>query len=300
MNMSTSGFDLNAYFKRIGYYAEARPTYDTLAAIQLQHAQAIPFENLNPLLKWPVSLDRNTLQQKLVRDGRGGYCFEQNLLFSHALRECGFRVSWLAARVVWNLPEGTATARGHMLLVVHLDDGPCVADVGFGGLTPTGPLRFHMGTEQTTPHEPFRLRMSEGIFILEARVGGVWKALYHFSMEKQQLLDYEVLSWYLSNHPQSEFVTSLIVARPDANRRYVLRDNRLTVYMVNGPTERYVLTSASALRATMEDVFRLNLPQAHEVDAALARVVAHASRSISEKLLLRVRLERLPAEFLRE
>jgi N-hydroxyarylamine O-acetyltransferase len=34
-----------------------RATLDTLAAIRLCHVQAIPFEDVNPLLGWPVRLD---------------------------------------------------------------------------------------------------------------------------------------------------------------------------------------------------------------------------------------------------
>ena len=72
--------DLDAYLKRIGYTGDGRPTLATLQAIHLRHATAIPFENLTPLLHQPVRLDLASLQHKLIQSGRGGYCFEQNLL----------------------------------------------------------------------------------------------------------------------------------------------------------------------------------------------------------------------------
>lgn len=97
----------------------------------MRHAEAIPFENLNPLLRWPVRLDAPSLQRKMVRAGRGGYCFEQNLLLSHALTALGFRVTGLAARMLWNVPEGVVTPRGHMLLCVDIDEQPYIVDVGF-------------------------------------------------------------------------------------------------------------------------------------------------------------------------
>ena len=49
-------------------------------SIIARHTEAIPFENLNPLLRWPVRLDPASLEEKMVRGGRGGYCFEPNLL----------------------------------------------------------------------------------------------------------------------------------------------------------------------------------------------------------------------------
>src|SRR5262249_15051302 len=88
-----AAIDLNAYFDRIGYSGARTPTLDTLRAVVLRHTEAIPFENLDPLLRRPVRLDAASLQRKLVRDGRGGYCFEHNLLLRHALEGLGFAVT---------------------------------------------------------------------------------------------------------------------------------------------------------------------------------------------------------------
>jgi N-hydroxyarylamine O-acetyltransferase len=265
--------DLDAYLRRVGYSGSPTPTLDTLAAIHLLHAQTIPFENLNPFLGWPVRLDVESLQQKLVRDGRGGYCFEQNLLFSHALRMIGFRVTWLAARVVWNAPADSIPARSHMLLLVDLESRQYVADVGFGGSTLTAPLRLETDVEQATPHEAFRLMGLPSGFLLEANVNGVWEALYRFDLQEQFLPDYEVSSWYLSNHPASRFVTGLMAARPGVDCRYALRNADFAVHHVNGPTERRTITSVPKMRTVLEDVFRLTLPVGSELDAGLERIV---------------------------
>jgi N-hydroxyarylamine O-acetyltransferase len=277
----TSRFDLDAYLERIGYAGPHAATLDTLEAIHAQHPQAIPFENLNPLLHWPVRLDAVSLQQKLVLDGRGGYCFEQNILLYHALRTLEFEVTGLAARVLWNAPEGAAVrARSHMLLLVDLDDRPYVADVGFGGLTLTAPLRLLPDVEQATPHEPFRLLRAGDAFVTQAHVGGAWKALYRFDLQEQLLPDYEVTNWYLSNHPDSQFVTGLIAARADRDRRYALRNNELAVHHMSGQTERRVLANAAGVRAALEDEFRLALPDGPELDAALERLIARSRVSV--------------------
>ncbi len=105
-------FDLEYYFRRIGFTGELAATIGTLRSIHLLHAKTIPFENLNPLLRIPVQLDIDSIYQKLVVDGRGGYCFEHNLLLSHVLKTLGFQVKGLAARVLWNVPEGIMTSRG--------------------------------------------------------------------------------------------------------------------------------------------------------------------------------------------
>ena len=149
--------DLDAYFRRVGYDGPRTATLETLRALHLLQPQAIAFENLDPLLKRPVRLDPASLQAKLVDGGRGGYCFEHNLLFAHVLRALGFKVQEATARVRWGVPPGVHTPRVHALLVVEADGGSYLADVGFGGNVLTGPLLLKSREEQATPHEPFRL-----------------------------------------------------------------------------------------------------------------------------------------------
>ena len=73
----SDSLDLDAYLQRIGLQVDVAPDLATLRAITAAHAAAIPFENLNPLLGLPMDLALPTLEQKLVRDGRGGYCLDR-------------------------------------------------------------------------------------------------------------------------------------------------------------------------------------------------------------------------------
>lgn len=221
-----------------------------------------------------MRLDAVSLQRKLVQQGRGGWCYEHNLLLSYVLRALGFRVTWLAARVLWNAPEGMVPARSHMLLRVDLSGRSYIADVGFGGQTLTAPLRLEADVEQATPHGPFRLIRAGEEFVQQAKVQDKWQTLYRFALHEQVLADYEVSNWYLSNHPASIFTTGLIAARPDSDRRYALRNNELAIHFLNGKTERRVLANAAELRETLEGPFRLTLPDSPEVAAALQRLTA--------------------------
>jgi N-hydroxyarylamine O-acetyltransferase len=267
-----ANIDLEAYFERIRYSGPRAVTLETLAAIHLRHPIAIPFENLNPFLRWPVRLDAPSLEQKLVRDRRGGYCYEHNLLLSDVLQQLGFQVRWLAARVLWNVPEGTVRPRSHMLLLIELPEGRYVADVGFGGLTLTGPLRLQGGIEQQTPHEPFRLIATGEGHVMEARIDGAWRALYAFDLQEQVLTDYEIVNWYLCNNPGSHFVTGLVAARPDRGCRYALRGTEFAVHSLTAGTERRVLTSAAELLTVLQNTFHITLPEGPELEAALHRL----------------------------
>ena len=267
-----SDFELDAYLARIGYAGPRTATLEALQAVHALHPAAIPFENLNPLLGWPVSLDVNSLQAKLVNGGRGGWCFEHNTLFRHALEALGFSVTSLAARVLWNAPPNSPMGpRSHMLLLVDLGGTIYLADVGFGGNVLTTPLRLEPHIEQPTPHETHRLLPLECGFVLEGFIGGEWKPFYRFTLEPQFPADYEVSNFYLCHHPSSFFRQMLVSARATQDGRYALRNNALAIHR-KGETEKRTLTSAAALRSSLEIDFTLKLPESPEVDAMLERI----------------------------
>ena len=272
--MPASVIDLEAYFDRIEYDGATTPTLETLQRLHALHCEHIAFENLSPLLGDPVRLDLASLQDKLVTRRRGGYCFEQNLLFAQVLKQLSFTVKGLGARVRWNVPDDVLTARGHMLLLVRLVDGEHIADVGFGGMTLTAALLLAPEIEQMTPHEPFRLRLAGDTYTLEAKLAQSWKALYAFDLREHVLPDYEVASWYLSNHPQSHFVTGLVAARAEPGRRHALRNNSYSVHELGGETRTRVLGSVDELKQTLADAMRLRLPDHPALDAKLGTLIA--------------------------
>jgi N-hydroxyarylamine O-acetyltransferase len=265
--MSETVADVDAYFSRIGYAGAREPTLAVLQAIVLAHATAIPFENLDVLLKRPIRLDPPSLYRKLVHGRRGGYCFEHNLLLLELLRRLGFRAYGLAARVQWGRPPGAVGPRIHMLLHVDLVEGSHIADVGFGGLTPTAPLALTAADDQPTPHETFRLVAIGSEFDLEARLGDRWGSLYRFSPQQQFVADYEVANWFTSTHPQSLFVNHVIASRPGPKRRYTLFNNRSVIRHLNGPSERHTLRGAAEFADVLGRDFGIALPGSGDVTA---------------------------------
>jgi N-hydroxyarylamine O-acetyltransferase len=268
--------DLDAYFERLGYDGPAEPKLRTLQRIHALHAEKIPFENLSPFVGEPVRLDIESLQDKLLARGRGGWCFEHNILFAHMLEAIGFDVSRLAARVRWNVPPERVTARSHMLLRVRLPEGDYIADVGFGGLTLTAPLKLEPGVEQATPHEPHRITQLPAGYQLEARIAGEWNTLYTFDLAEQQLADYEVSNWYLCNHPDSQFLKGVIAARAEPSRRHALRATRYAIHFPDGRTERREIASVSEYRELLEGPLAIRLPDAPGLDERLERMISES------------------------
>ena len=270
---TTTRIDLDAYLTRIGVPQAHAADLPTLRRVVAGHARAIAFENIDAFTGRTPRLDPAALADKLVDGGRGGWCFEQNLLLRGALDELGFATTGLAARVLWRRPpDAPVPPRGHMLLRVDLDQGPHIVDVGFGGLTLTGVLALEPGAEQSTPHEPFRLWPDGTGYLMQAELGGAWTTLYRFDLTEQHPADYEVTNWYLANHPESHFVSSLMLARPDADRRFALNGRMLSVYHLGGPAECRELDSPAAIRDALIEHFQLDLSGLPDLDQALRRL----------------------------
>jgi N-hydroxyarylamine O-acetyltransferase len=266
--------DLDAYLRRIAYDGPRAPTLATLRALQAQHARTIAFENLDTLAGRAVKLDIAALEHKLVASGRGGYCFEHNTLFAHALAALGIETVALAARVVWERPADEVRPRTHMVLLAAVREGRYLCDVGFGGLTPTGPLALTPDLEQETPHEVFRVLSVGEEFAVEARVRGQWKRLYRFDLQAQQPCDIELLNFFVMGHAESPMAGRLLAARAEPGRRFALLNGSLAIHHANAPSEQRELRSVAELRGALRECFALNVPDGGDVDAALARVLA--------------------------
>ena len=62
---------LSAYLNRIGYSGPTQPTLDVLRAVHRQHLLSIPYENLDIHLGRELSLDLDTIFDKIVTRQRG-------------------------------------------------------------------------------------------------------------------------------------------------------------------------------------------------------------------------------------
>ena len=267
--------DLNGYFDRINFRGVAEPNLDVLQDLVTAHTHAIPFENLDPVMGVPVDdLSAEALTDKLVHRRRGGYCYEQNGLIGYVLSEVGFRVRRLAGRVIWMLPpDAPFPAQTHTVLAVTFpgSQGSYLVDVGFGGQTPTSPIRIETGSVQQTTHEPYRLEDRRDGLVLQALIRGEWVPLYEFTTRTAPEIDLKVGSWYVSTHPGSHFVTGLMVARVTDDARLNLAGRNLTIHRADG-SEKILLDDAAAVVDTLSDRFGIGIEDLGERSALEARI----------------------------
>jgi N-hydroxyarylamine O-acetyltransferase len=271
--------DLDGYFQRVGYGGDRSANLALLETLHLLHPGAIPFENLDPLLGRPVAIDVSSLENKLVHGHRGGYCFEQNGLFQHILTALGFRVTPLAARVRWMLPpDAPPTPLSHMLLKAELSEGSFLCDVGFGGQSPTAPIRFASGLVQETAHGVYRLLEARGSFDLEMRLPDGWVTMYRFTDEAQTARDYEVYNWFTATHPQSRFVNNLVAARVVSEDRLTLFNKELAFQRRDGSREKRMLEGPAELHEVLTRDFGINIAR-NDIEAIWSRLPTQENRS---------------------
>jgi arylamine N-acetyltransferase len=192
----------------------------------------------------------------------------------YVLEELGFGVRRFGARVVWTVAAGAPVpSQTHTLLAVTLPGSqqPLLVDVGFGGQTPTSPIRLETGGVQQTTHEPYRLQDRRDGLVLQALIRGDWQSLYEFATRTAPPIDLKVGSWYVSTHPSSHFVTSLMASLVTADGRCNLSGRNLAIHR-GGATEKVRLDDGSAVVDTLSDRFGINVADAGERRVLEARI----------------------------
>lgn len=272
--MSQALQHLDIYLQRLGYDAPPAPTLDTLRELQRRHTATFAFETLATFLGEPVPIDLASLQRKVLHEGRGGYCYELNRLFLALLQDLGFAARGLTARVVMGGPEDAPTARTHMFVLATLDGLEYLADVGFGGMVPTAPLRLDTQAPQSTPHEDYRLARIDGGYALRAKVGEEWRPMYVFDLTSAQEVDYVVGNWYVSTHPESPFKGRMFAARTGDGIRKTLSDGSYAVHRLGQPSQRRELADADEVMAVLEEELGIRISDAAALRVAIARRLA--------------------------
>jgi N-hydroxyarylamine O-acetyltransferase len=263
--------NIDAWFERIGFAGSIAPSLETLSQLIQLHVAAIAFENLDPLMGVPVRLDLANLQQKLLFDRRGGYCLEHNLLFKAMLEELDFEVKIHGSTVRWGHDDAEERPQSHVVLTVDVAGVTYLVDVGFGGLTPTAPLRLRTDVEQPTPHEPFRLSETDGLWRLDVQLGEDWKALYTF--DRSELGDEQLLAINETVSTRGTQAEKRIAARAEKGRRLALGNLKFNTHVTGGESEARLLTSVAELREVLSGPFGIQLPNDERLDPMLQRIV---------------------------
>ncbi len=252
-------FSADGYFERIGWSGPRTPTIDSLAGILRAHMARIPWENLDVLLGRGVSLDLDSIYDKLVVSKRGGYCFEQSTLLAAGLSHAGFSPVAHAARVILIRPRSEAP-RTHMFLTVPVDGVRYMVDPGYGGYGPLVPMPLVADAVVCEGRDRHRLVRREGEWVLEGEIEGAWKPFWTSTLEAGPPIDFVMANYYTSTHPQSAFATMLLMRALTPDGARVTVANRDVTSARDGVFEKSQLADRAALRKLLADHFGIDLP----------------------------------------
>jgi N-hydroxyarylamine O-acetyltransferase len=245
-----------AYLARISYNGSLEPTAETLRTLHLAHLYAVPFENLDIHLGRKITCDESRFFHKIVAMRRGGFCYELNGAFASLLRELGFRVTLLSARVARE--DGTASPDfDHLALRVDLDQ-PWLADVGFGDSF-LEPLRLTPEIEQEQKRARFRIAAVGDVMIVQRQLPQEnWKSQYRFTLRPHRLEDFEPRCQFQQTSPDSHFTRQRLCTLPTADGRITLSDLKLIRTTTQGREERE-LQNEDEWRAALLEHFGVRL-----------------------------------------
>ncbi len=246
--------DLPAYFERIGLTHAPAADLEGMEVLQRAHLLSIPFENLDIALGRGISLDPARVFDKLVTRGRGGYCFEHNLIFLAVLHALGFAARPLIGRV-WLMAEDVP-GRTHRLNRVEMGGRVWIADVGFGGsLAPVLPLESdHVRTTSDGVRHRFVTDADHG-WMLERDFGKGYQRQYSFTLEKAWPIDFVLGNHYTSTAPASLFTSVKMVSIPTPAGFVSLMDRKLR--LASGDVRE--IANAAAYRGALRRYFGIDL-----------------------------------------
>jgi N-hydroxyarylamine O-acetyltransferase len=250
--------DVPSYLARIAYSGPTTPTPkpETLRAIHRAHLLTVPFENLDIALGREIVVDEAAIVRKIVKQRRGGFCYELNGAFAALLRALEFRVTLLSARVS-RAGGGEGPEFDHLTLRVDLDQ-PWLADVGFGDSF-LEPLRLVPGTEQKDAAGTFRLQpLGERLQLEKLGPDGIWKRQYSFAQQPRNLPDFAAMCSYHQTSPESHFTQNRICTRATPDGRITLSGMKLIVSR-NGGREEKMLSSEEERNQVLQQFFGIRL-----------------------------------------
>ncbi|CAI7599326.1 unnamed protein product [Penicillium crustosum] len=242
---------LELYLSRIGYSHPAqsesnllqqlrqdieKDALSALCHLQRRHLAAIPWGNsaLHYSQHHTISLNPQSLFEKMVERQLDGYCMENTGIFLIVLRSLGYlvyatggRVSHAAAKGVDN---GLYLAIGHMVLIVTIGGEKYMVDVGFGNNCATAPLLLQEGATATAiaPSEMRIVRESiaeftdpsQKIWIYQTRYNPESKWLPQICFSEAEFLpqDFGVMNFSVSQSRTSWFTQVFVCMRMILNQ----------------------------------------------------------------------------------
>ncbi|WP_411146748.1 arylamine N-acetyltransferase family protein [Streptomyces sp. x-80] len=221
------GVDLDAYLARVGYRGDVAADLSTLRGLHAAHVDAIAFDNLDALFgRTVVPLDLDSVQDKIVRQGRGGWCLEQVVLAAAVLDRIGFTFTAFAGRTRIRTGNKLGPAL-HVALCVELDGERWLYDVSFGAHGLHEPIRLAESARLDGDWSFDLVREPSGEHVLRFLGPEGPAELYGFTLDVRHPSDFEILNHFCLTHPRSPFNHRMVLQRTRPEVRHLLAGSTL-------------------------------------------------------------------------
>lgn len=211
------------YLKVVNYKGEVNKNIETLREIHKKHLLNIPFENLNIINKIPLEFNFESLCNKIIKEGRGGLCYELNGLFLQLLREIGFDAQFLGAQV-----SEYGNEYDHVLIMVKLDGESWLLDVGFGDNF-LYPIKLILNEPQKDIKGYYKIVKSkdEQYDLVKSKDNKLYNKQYTFTLKERRLEEFEDRCRWFETSESSRFNKYKLCAKETEHGRISLKDYRL-------------------------------------------------------------------------
>lgn len=261
--------DVEKYLSRIGLVAPVEPSLEALRSVHTCHLLSVPFEDLTVHSGGRVQLDLPLLYDKIVNKRRGGFCFENNGLFSWLLVKLGFQVTLLSGQVKSLKTGRYGPPFDHLILMVSLEGRRWLCDVGFGVPGFSLPLSLETSGPQEQGHRVYRIRKDMDMHFLEWQqeenrgADGDWREIYKFTLEPRCLEDFAEMCQYHQSSPCSIFFCKSLctILKPGGRLTYIGHKLITTTF----PSEGTGSVTETTTRELKEDEIPVVLAEEFEI-----------------------------------
>jgi N-hydroxyarylamine O-acetyltransferase len=165
----------------------------------------------------------------VVIEKRGGFCYELNGLFYQLLKQLGYKVKMVSARV-YKPGNGFTPEFDHMALIVCIDKVNYLVDVGFGEFA-IHPLPIEKNKEIIDPRGVFIIEDYDEHYLVVKKKDkkGEFIPEYIFSQTERQMEDFREMVFFHQTSPESHFTQKKLCSIATSTGRITLTDNKLKI-----------------------------------------------------------------------
>ncbi|MGK3142243.1 arylamine N-acetyltransferase family protein [Pantoea sp. C2G6] len=230
-----------------------------LSTLHRAHFFTVPFENFGMHGGSEISLNSETVANKIILNNRGGICFEFSVLLQDVFKHFAVDFQIRMARVL--IPHMSPAT--HQLFLVNKDNERWIFDVGFGAKGPRGLLLLKNGFIHEDDFLSSRVRCDHEhgwiVSIKEkSRADAVWEDIYSFQDVAIFPPDIDMAYFYTLFSPESILKTYRVASLPTDSGRISIRNNTFTE--VSGLTSTsYEIADKEELLLLLSSRFGINI-----------------------------------------